>query len=86
MWALFYTIIEFIVLFVTEMLYPLTGIDRLKIFDKESYEVDPLKYGNHKIRLADYTKAYQKQSTSSDELNLVRIDSSNPKEEELIGV
>ena len=84
-WALFYTIIEFFVLFVTEMLYPLTGIDQLKIFDKETYEVDPMKYGNHKIRLADYTKAYKKQSTTSDELNLVKIDVTSPKEEELVG-
>lgn len=85
-WALFYTIIEFFVLFVVEMLYPVTGIDQRKIFDKETYEVDPLKYGNHKIRMTDYAKSYQKETNStSDELSLVKVDvTTQPRDEELV--
>lgn len=48
--------------------------------------MDPLKYGNHKIRMTDYAKSYQKENNSTnDELSLVKVDvTSQPRDEELV--
>lgn len=64
LWALFYTVIECMVLFVTEMLFPVVDIDILQSFDKETYCKDPLAYGDHKVCLSSLQSIKVPASTS----------------------
>jgi hypothetical protein len=54
-WAAFYTLIEILVLFITEMVWPVQEIDIGQSFNKDQYQRNPLSYGDHKLKVRETT-------------------------------
>jgi len=49
LWALFYTIIEGIVIMLADIFLPEQDIDITRSFDQTNYNIDPLAFGNHEL-------------------------------------
>lgn len=49
LWALFYTIIEGLVMLITDAIFPVEDIDIARSFDQMEYNICPEAFGNHDL-------------------------------------
>jgi hypothetical protein len=68
-WALFYTVLEAVVLFVTELLWPASEVDIARCFDSPTYNEAPAAYGQHDL-VVDFEKTQAKDKPVERELSL----------------